>query len=295
VVVSAVSLMLGCSEEPNTPLENPKPSQDVPQKSTLSGLRIVLRPEQPTSSDCIRALAQGQPSRSEYQWRVNGELISEQTGGKLCSEFFSRDDEVSVTLEGTQGTAGSSVIIGNSPPEILNATLTENRILRRKDLTVTAVAEDVDQDEIKFRYQWLINGEEDLFHVDETLPGEAYIKGDTLQVRVIPYDDFDQGTTYESGVLTVPNAPPDITSQPPQQFESLEYTYQVAAADPDDEELTFSLEAAPTEMTISATGLVLWPLNAVSAGTYQVRIAVEDPEGAKTTQEFTITLAKSGE
>jgi hypothetical protein len=275
LIANSIGLLLACSEDPKIQGQAPSPTVDSQGKKAgpavseelPSNIQIILMPEQPTSSDCLNAVAQGQSHRAKYQWFVNGNMVDGQTSSKLCNEYFKRDDEVTVRIENDQNGPSAGVIIGNSAPKILDGTSTENQVVRRGDITFTLSADDVDGDEVKFRYQWLINGEEDFFHVDATLPGESYIKGDRIQVKIIPYDAFDEGTAYESTVLTVPNAPPNITSQPPLQFESLEYTYQVEAADPDDTELTYSLEEAPQGMTINEAGLVTWPLTGVSAGT----------------------------
>ncbi len=308
LIANSISLLLACSDDPKrqteqVPTPSPVPIVDhkittVPatrtQKQT-NNLSVVLWPKAPTSSDCLKAITYGQPNRIEYQWVVSGTFIQNHSGSTLCNEFFKRGDEVTVSIGEDQDRVSTSVTIGNSPPKITEVTATSNHALQHKNLTIDTVAKDPDNDEIKFRYQWLINGEEDVFHVDSTLPGNAYNKGDTIRVKITPYDGFSEGTTYESAKLTVPNAPPDITSKPPQQFEAFEYTYQVEVTDPDDTELTYSLEEAPQEMTIDGAGRVTWPLTEVRAGTYKVKIAVTDPEGAKTTQEFSVTLGRQQE
>lgn len=299
LLTSVTGLLLACSEEPKTVTEKAAPSSTRKSEAKTAPavtvipptfLDIVLRPEDPTSSDCLQASVIGKTERTGYQWFVNGVLVTEETGDKLCSDYFKRDDEVSVTFAKDQLEASASAIIGNSPPRITGVTATAEQALHRGDISIKAAAEDVDDDDVKFRYQWIINGEVNLFYVDDTLPGDSYIKGDTLQFRITPYDGFADGLTYESAVLTIPNAPPQITSQLPQQFESREYTYQVEAKDPDDTALNYHLEEAPQGMTIDGTGLVVWPLTGVGAGTYPVKISVADPEGAKATQEFSLTL-----
>jgi hypothetical protein len=184
------------------------------------------------------------------------------------------------------------VTIGNTPPRVTEVTATADQAFTHGDLTVSAVGEDIDGDPVEFRYQWVINGEEDTFLTEPTLPAASYAEGDTVQIRIVPYDGFDEGAPYESAVLAVPNAPPVITSQPPLTFEALEYSYQVAASDPDDTELAFSLNDPPAGMSISPDGLISWPLAKVAAGQYKISIVVTDPEGDTASQEFTLTLDK---
>jgi hypothetical protein len=65
------------------------------------------------------------------------------------------------------------------------------------------------------------------------------------------------------------------------------YTYDVAALDPDEDTLTYSLVAAPAGMTINAsTGVVSWSPAATDVGQHQVTVRVEDGRGGRDTQSF---------
>ncbi len=114
-------------------------------------------------------------------------------------------------------------------------------------------------------------------------------------MQIIPNDFYEDGPTYTSFAMVVPNAPPVITSQPPQGIESLDYEYQVAASDPDDSSFTYRLEEAPDGMTIDEkTGLIKWDLTEATPGMHTIAIIVSDPDGAEAAQEYTLTL-KPGE
>ncbi|OHB33954.1 MAG: hypothetical protein A2X84_01475 [Desulfuromonadaceae bacterium GWC2_58_13] len=307
-MISAASLLLACGEDPpnavpaksapapgqarrpTTPSTTPSRSAAVDRQAPAA---VLLLPAHPTAQDCLKAFVQGKVRRAEYRWLVNGEEVSEQTGNSLCSDKLRRNDQVEVLLVGTESRA--SVMVGNSPPQIVEVSATSEQALRRGDIRVNAVTEDADSDEVTLNYQWLVNGEEDLFSTAETLVTDRYQKGDTIQVKITPHDGIEEGETYASEALTIPNAPPRIISKPPEKFEALEYVYQVEASDPDGQKLTYQLAEAPEGMTIGESGQVNWSLSGVTAGTYPIKITVEDPDDGKTTQEFSITLAKSGE
>ncbi len=69
------------------------------------------------------------------------------------------------------------------------------------------------------------------------------------------------------------------------------YTYDVEATDPDGDALTYSLDAAPTGMTINpATGLISWPVTPGEAGEHNVVVRVTDPDGAFHTQSYTLRI-----
>lgn len=74
------------------------------------------------------------------------------------------------------------------------------------------------------------------------------------------------------------------------------YTYDVEAADIDDDPLTYSLDNAPVGMTIdSATGLITWPVSSAVAGNHQVAVRVRTPDGRFDIQSYTLTILSPNE
>lgn len=90
--------------------------------------------------------------------------------------------------------------------------------------------------------------------------------------------------------MTIPNAPPSISSKPPEAFTALEYLYPVQAVDPDGDKLSYRLEDGPEGMSIDETGKASWNLAGAKPGEFPVKITVEDTDGGKATQSFTINL-----
>jgi hypothetical protein len=141
-------------------------------------------------------------------------------------------------------------------------------------------------------YDWQLNGED--------IPGEigvelewrdGFKEGDTITVSVTPYNDLGQGTRSASGGFQIPNSPPAILSAPDPKFERGKFSYTVRAEDPDGDPLDFTLRNAPPGMTIEpATGLIVWEFDERDAGTYTVTIVVSDSEGAKASQELTLSI-----
>lgn len=277
-------------QTPEATPASPAAAEAEPSDESQGGVTISIQPERPDAGSCLRAQVQGQPGRPVFQWFVNGEQVPEQTGGRLCGDFFRRGDQVTVQIGTSDAGASTSVTIENALPRVVEVNATAEQAFNHGDITVTAVGGDIDGDPVEFRYQWLINGEPDPFQTEATLPAAGYAKGDTIQFRITPYDGFDEGTPYQSKVLEIGNAAPVITSTPPAHFESAEYTYQVEAKDPDGAKLSFRLNDPPAGMNISADGLVTWPLTYVAPGKYKISIVVADPDGDTTTQEYTLTL-----
>jgi RHS repeat-associated protein len=73
--------------------------------------------------------------------------------------------------------------------------------------------------------------------------------------------------------------------------ESFSYTYRVRATDPDDDDLTYALSAAPTNMTIdSNTGLIRWFPSLGQVGEHNVVVQVEDGHGGVAYQSYGICV-----
>jgi hypothetical protein len=264
-------------------------SKEVASASQTDTADIRLLPENPKSGDCLKAFLTGKKGSMVFQWWINGEELPEQTGNNLCDVELKRDDVVEVLLTGTASRAETT--IRNTPPRILKATVGIDAALRQEDIRIDAVTTDVDGDAVELRYEWLVNNEEDLFSTDETLSADRYRKGDRIQIRITPFDGFDEGSRFISQVLTIPNTPPRIVSTPPTEFTDSDYLYPVEAVDPDGDKLSYRLEEAPEGMSIDDAGLVRWNLAAAKRGDYPVKITVEDDDGAKSTQSFSITIA----
>ena len=89
------------------------------------------------------------------------------------------------------------------------------------------------------------------------------------------------------------NQPPEITSMPITIANIGEqYTYQVIATDPDNDELSYSLLAFPSGMQInSSTGLVQWTPNQNQIKAYIVEIAVSDVN-LSATQNYSLIVSE---
>ena len=278
-----------------TTATNSSPTVPGPQAKAVSqstgGVTVKILPENPTSTGCLHAVIQGNPGRSAVTWQVNGEVVATGTGTQLCSDSYQRDDTVAVEVGTIDKGAQASVSIGNSLPRVVDISSTPEEIFAGSDISVSPVAEDADGDDVSFAYQWLINGEADPLLTEATLPGTSFTKGDTVQVLIVPNDFYEDGPTYESYAQLIPNAIPQITSQPPEGISSLDYRYQVEASDPDDNKFTYRLDEAPEGMSIDEnSGLIKWSLIDVTPGNYTIAIIVADPEGTEVAQEYTLSL-----
>lgn len=181
----------------------------------------------------------------------------------------------------------------NRPPVIRSITIvnkSEND--PRQGFKANVEAFDPDQDEIGFRYQWKLEGDEIIGAIDEEIEWqEDFKKGSNVSVEVVPFDGIDEGVWKAEGNFTIPNSPPKILSEPTSRIESGKFTYVIQAEDPDGDSIEFTLKNAPKGMTIEpATGLISWEFDEKDIGEHNVEIVVSDYEGAKSTQKLTFNI-----
>ncbi len=113
----------------------------------------------------------------------------------------------------------------------------------------------------------------------------------TLQIS-----DGRGGVITQSGTVSVSadlaNEPPQIISTP--GFSAVTgktYFYDVAALDPDGDQLFFDLATRPIGMSIDQqTGAIRWTPTADQLGSFEVAIDARDPFGGSGRQSFTVTV-----
>lgn len=152
---------------------------------------------------------------------------------------------------------------------------------------------DTDHD-YEFQYRWFINGVENIFETSASFPSDAFERGDKLSVEVIPFTlEGIQLKSFISPQLIVANAPPVITTEPPDKLSGNVLTYQVEATDPDDDPVTFRLENASEGITIDSTsGTFVCNLEKhLEATSFSVIIVAEDNFGGRTEQRFKLDLS----
>lgn len=92
------------------------------------------------------------------------------------------------------------------------------------------------------------------------------------------------------------NEPPRITSTAVTTVAAgAKYRYDVRAADPNGDPLTYAVTGTATGMTIDAFGRIEWLTSATDTGSRRVQVSVTDPYGAAATQSFDLALVPDTE
>jgi RHS repeat-associated protein len=125
-------------------------------------------------------------------------------------------------------------------------------------------------------------------------PAANQLGAHTVVIRVEDGRGGFATQTYTLQVLSQPaaNQPPTITSTPSQSATlGIAYRYDAQATDPDGDTLVWSLDAAPAGASIDAmTGSIRWTPIATQLGSQAFTVRVADPQGAFSTQSFTVVV-----
>lgn len=276
----------GCSgEAPSTPA-GPGPAT-TPGGGAAMAVQIL--PEKPTTSSNLRAVVRNVGRIDSFRWKRDGALISGVSGDKLPGRYFEKGNLITVTVTSGDQTANAETVIVNTPPEVVSADFADSRIHGGAEISVIPEGKDIDGDPVHFRYVWTVDGQEDSWNDSGTLAGDQVRKGARISLRIIPFDGQDEGLAFQTTEFSVPNSPPGFVTRPPDSFEEDRYIYKARAEDPDGDQVTYSLVAAPPGMNIdSSTGDILWQVTREDAGNHDVRIEAEDEEGLKAIQAFSV-------
>ncbi len=204
---------------------------------------------------------------------------------------------VTLTVEdgGEDGAAASSeiftvsvTVVNDSPTITSTATTTATEDI---EYTYTPEVTDVDDANDGTNLSWILSNEPSGMEVSSTgevtwTPTEGVTTSGEVTLTV--QDGLEDGGSPDSEVFTLAvtavNDGPTISSTPSTSaLEANEYTYQAVIVDPDDAnngtDITFNLTDAPSDMTVSVTGLINWI----------------PPEGTTTSGAFTLTASDGGE
>jgi hypothetical protein len=108
------------------------------------------------------------------------------------------------------------------------------------------------------------------------------------------FECHEDNNFYNSGLSLInPNQSPEFQSNPSLNgTENQRYTYIAQATDPDGDSLTYSLGAAPDGATLNGdTGVLTWAPDFEDAGQHLVQVLVDDGQGGRAIQEFTLDIA----
>jgi hypothetical protein len=148
------------------------------------------------------------------------------------------------TAESSREGVAGSVVSGNHPPVIHEATVVPTPVVLDGPISVQIHADDQDRDALTFHHQWIVNGRPLDGQTASTLPVSFLQQGATVSVEIVPDDGKVKGKIYRTAAATVTNTPPIISSlsvrpQPAKPGDKLEVLVEADDPDHDRVELSF--------------------------------------------------------
>ena len=201
---------------------------------------------------------------------------------------------VQLMVENTQGIHSAvdsvSISVPVSTPPTVSIVSPADGTEAPLDGSLTILAEASDADgaivNVEFYAQNItFGGENTLFGAVDSAPYAVpwtIVEPGMHDVIARAYDDSGVWTDSSPVHLIVQNGQPEMLSEPTYcaPIGAL-YRYDVEAADPNGDTLTYSLEYGPDDMTIDAvSGLITWMPTAAQVGQHEYRMIVEDGRGA---------------
>ena len=273
-------------------LENTRPT-------IISNPKLAGREDRLYSYDAVADDAQG----DEVVWSlVRGPLGMSIGSNDGRVRWTPRDDQMgsnTVTIRATDTLGAFSeqsfaidVACVNTPPLIVSNPITQAYVGELYLYGVRGI--DPDGDLVQFK---TISAPTGMTISDTGLIRWTPVAADEGQTRrvVVEVSDIDGAKVLQTYDIVVQgstnrNRPPVITSFPGFSITTgATYSYKVAATDPDNDAVTFSLVTKPVGMTINAiTGVVTWTPS--SAAVENVVVEARDARGAVATQGFAVSV-----
>ncbi len=265
--------------------------------------QVSIYPPNPTRQSILEFKTDGQDPDGDkvttplYRWMVNQKQVSEEA--KLPLSQFKQGDVVSVEVTPFDGKVmgmpvkAPAVNIGNNLPMISGIHLSKDEEGSGLAIRASVEGSDRDGDLIRYAYMWQVNGKPVSGNSRDRLHSDLFHENDKIVLVVTPSDPYSQGEPKAKSMIFVRNHDPKIISIPPSDIRDGAYTYQLASEDSDQDPLVYALVEGPDGMTIDAgSGLLFWKVTPIVEGEVKVAIGVNDGEGGKSEQRFTIQMAQ---
>ncbi|RKX70756.1 hypothetical protein DRP53_03850 [candidate division WOR-3 bacterium] len=233
-----------------------------------------------------------------YQWRLNGSPILTAKSSTLSVELR-KGDRIEVELTPDDGKTKGKIyrvgplIVKNSPPQIIEYTLSPINLTSDTTLALSVKTEDIDGDRVEVTVDWELNGNivDDLKNHYQISPPN-FRRGDKI-VCILTATDGEDFHRVRSTEIEVKNAPPkfvDFNSA----YQNGKITVQVTGSDPDGDPIILELVSGPATTKIDRKNLRLtWevPETLRDAYTDTLLLKLSDPFGGNSEVKLPITIS----
>lgn len=303
-VLAVVFLLLpGCTSEKSAVtgtegegVETTAPAVKAAEKPATSfeareAYAIEITPPEPTRDSMLSVKTEGfKAGKTKIEWMINGSVVAGTYGHTFPARDLDRGDRVVArAMVNGKEVLSRAVEIGNAAPEVVKARIIPEAADKGERMRIDAEARDADGDLVNLEYEWTKNGE---VAGDGEVLETPLRRGDRIAVKVTPSDPWNKGRAVEVPV-TIRNVPPVIRKNGGFHYDGRTWTYKVTATDPDGDPMTYSLNGAPSGMTIDReTGAISWPVPADFSGDGVFTAVVRDDHGGESKQDLSFTITK---
>lgn len=309
--ISIALALFACSDEPDAPTANAAAEAVADGSTTVADAGskdsrppvihdIHFDPAVLAPGRAIRAIVRaddpdGEPVYLSFEWQMNGVPVPA-NGASVTIAELARGDSLRVTVQakdpsGAATRQSARIHMNNRPPRLLGLDLEREKGPRGAEgWRAVPQAEDPDQDELEYSYEWVVNGR--VRGKEEWFSKKQLRRGDEVMVRVTASDDEASSSPLASAPVTIGNKSPDIVSTPPGLDSSGAFIYQMEVEDPDgDRSFVYSLAKGPEGMEVSKfDGTVEWRPTADQVGRHPVELVVDDRNGGESKQIFHLAV-----
>ncbi len=195
-----------------------------------------------------------------YSWTVNG--VAAGADEIMDGASFDKGDALICTVTPSDGDergeplSSDAATVANTPPVIGSVALSDSQPTEGVELqALISGADDDDQDEISYQYEWQVDGV--AVSAGVSLTSEFFDKGQQVLVLVTPHDGSEAGEAVSSDTATVLNSPPQVTQvelDPGEPRTDDVITATVSAVDADGDALDLAYAWTVDGVLVSETG-----------------------------------------
>ena len=278
----------GGKKEEGTTVSNDAP---VLQSVTLLPLNPNIHSE--ITARILASDKDGDPISYLVKWFVNGDEIGE--GMSLTYPDIKKGDKIFAEVTPYDGKAygkamkSGEITIGGMAPRIISVSVMPEMVyVTTPQITLNALFEDADQEEIELVVHWLVN-DEVLNNTSNVLQLSSFgLKKNDVITGAAFADDGDDRSEPFPFEITIANSPPAFRMKIDSvkcATDSVHYTLPIF--DPDGDPLSFELLDAPAGIMIDKENGVIYG-TAGETEVFEVFVRATDAEGAYLDAQFTL-------
>ena len=202
-------------------LDSPPGGASVTIVNSLPTAAVTIAPEAPLASEDLVATATGADADGDavsFTWSWTRDGADAGLDGDTVPASATQHGEIwEVTVVPSDGeaegaAASAAVSIENEPPVVLSAALTPDPAWTTSAMEVQIETDDPDGDTVSTTCTWYADGSEVLEDQTCTAAAGLFVKHQQVQVRVTPNDGYVDGEPLETGVVTILNSPPALST-----------------------------------------------------------------------------------